>query len=137
MSDPYYDQGGQSDQSSWVQPAGNPGRGSWPPEQSGQTGQGQSGWSQQQSYQGQMGQDPLNGPLEMVRQHIENQIHQAIDQYANRIPGGSLMAPEAKRAASSILDSLERQADTQIDSRIGNIGGGLLGGNQNNQGGQL
>ena len=136
MADQNDDRSGQTDQSSWVQSA-DPRHGNVGPQQGGAIRQDQ--WQANPGQTGQTGQDPLDKPLDAVRQQIESQIHQAIDQYANRLPGGSLVAGSAKQAASHILDNLERQADSQIDSRLSNVPGvgGAFQGNQSNEGGQL
>ncbi len=63
-----------------------------------------------------------------ARQMAENQINQAIDQYGNKIPGGSKFTQQAKDAADGALNNLEQEAE----KRMGNLGG-LFGGNQNNQ----
>jgi hypothetical protein len=78
-------------------------------------------------------------PLDALRRQVESQIHQAIDQYASRLPGGSMVAGTAKQAVSGVLDNLERQADNAIDQRLGNLPGvgGMFGGNRSNEGGQL
>jgi len=56
----------------------------------------------------------------------QNQIDQAIDQYANKIPGGSGLTNQAKEAVGGILDGLEKEGE----NRIGDLGGGLFGGNK-------
>ncbi|MBA2287290.1 MAG: hypothetical protein H0W02_17605 [Ktedonobacteraceae bacterium] len=128
-----------SDQNPWVEPVGPGGnQGSQTPgnafgQSAGQAIPGQG--MPNQGMQGQMGHDPIDMPLDKARQFAEGQIHQAIDQYAGRLPGGSLIADQIKRAASGLLDGLERQADTQVDSRLGNLPG--MGGKYDpNQGGQ-
>ncbi len=90
--------------------------------QQGQFGnqQGQFG-NQQQGNQGQQG-----GMLSGARGMAENQIDQAIDQYANKIPGGSIFTNQAKEAAHGILDGLEKEGE----NRIGEFGSGLFGGNK-------
>jgi hypothetical protein len=128
-----------SDQNPWFQPVGPEGNQSsqMPGREFGQpTGQGMAGQEiPGQGMPGQMGNDPIDMPLDKARQFAESQIHQAIDHYAGRLPGGSFFADQAKRAASGLLDGLERQADTQIDSRLGNMPG--MGGKYDpNQGGQ-
>ena len=88
----------------------------------GQQGYGQSqqqGWGQQG--QQQQGQDPF-GAKQMANQQIDS----AIDQFANKIPGGEQYKQQAKDAASGELDNLEQQAE----QRFGNMGG-LFGGDQN------
>ncbi len=131
------DPNSQTDQSSWVQSVNPRERNTWTPQAQGQTPEGQ--WSQSQGRQNPVGQDPLDMPLDALRRQVEGQMHQAIDQYAGRLPGGSLAAGVAKQAVSGILDNLERQADTAIDQRLGNIPGvgGMFGGTRGNEGNQL
>jgi hypothetical protein len=50
-----------------------------------------------------------------------------------------MFAPEAKQAVAGILDGLQRQLESQAESRLGGMGGQLFG-EQNtppNQGGPL
>lgn len=132
-----YEPSGQPDQSSWVQSVNSRERNAWTPQPGGQMPESQ--WPPSQGVQNSVGQDPLDKPLDALRQEVESQMHQAIDQYASRLPGGSLVAGSAKQAVSGILDNLERQADSQIDTRLENIPGigGMFGGNRNNEGSQL
>jgi hypothetical protein len=58
-------------------------------------------------------------------------MDQAIDQFANKIPGGSQYAGQAKDAASGILGNLENEAE----KRAGGLGG-MFGGNQGDQSNQ-
>jgi len=53
------------------------------------------------------------------------QVDQAIDQFANKIPGGQQHAQQAKHAAGGILDNLEGEAE----KRMGDLGD-PFGGNQ-------
>ncbi len=76
----------------------------------------------------QQGQGQQGGLLGDARQMAENQIDQAIDQYGNKIPGGSQYTQQAKEAAGGLLNNLEQDAE----KRMGNLGG-LFDGNQNNQ----
>lgn len=132
-----YDPNSQTDQNSWVQPVNPRERNTWTPQPQGQMPESQ--WPQSQGMQNPIGQDPLDMPLDTLRRQVEGQMHQAIDQYAGRLPGGSLAAGVAKQAVSSILDNLERQADNAVDQRLGNIPGvgGMFGGNRGNEGNQL
>jgi hypothetical protein len=129
--------GGQTDQSSWVQPVNPRERNTWTPQPGSQMPEGQ--WPSSQGPQNPVSQDPLDMPLDALRRQVENQMHQAIDQYANRLPGGSLAAGVAKQAVSDVLDNLERQADSAIDQRLENIPGvgGMFGGNRGNTGSSL
>lgn len=73
-----------------------------------------------------------------VRLAVENQIYQAIDHYGSQVPGGEHFTPEAKNAASGILDNLQRQLEAQAANRMGGLGSGLFGeGEGGNQGSQL
>ncbi len=132
-----YDSSGQYGQSSWVQPVNPQERNAWMPQQNGQMPENQ--WPPSQGMQNPVPQDPLDMPLDALRRQVESQMHQAIDQYANRLPGGSMVAGAAKQAVSGILDNLERQADSALDSRLENVpgGGGLFDGSPNNERGQL
>lgn len=72
----------------------------------------------------------LNGPLNGVRQDIENQMGQLIDHYASHVPGGERFTPEAKKAMAGVLDGLQQQLENEAASRLGNFGGAF--GNQGN-----
>ena len=97
--------------------------------------QGQQGQYGNQGQQGQYGnpqqgnQGQQRGMLGGARDMAENQIDQAIDQYANKIPGGSGLTKQAKEAVGGILDGLEKEGE----NRIGELGGGLFGGNKGQQ----
>ncbi len=97
--------------------------------QQGQYGNQQGQFGNQQGQQGQYGNQQQGGILRGPRDMAENQIDQAIDQYANKIPGGSGLTPQAKEAAHNILDGLEKDGE----NRLGGLGGGLFGGNKGNQ----
>jgi hypothetical protein len=99
--------------------------------------QGQYG-NPQEPFGGQQGQygnpqqgNPAQqrGMLSGARDMAQNQIDQVIDQYANKIPGGSGFTQQAKEAASGILDGLEKEGE----NRINEMGGGLFGGNKEKQ----
>ncbi|MBV9227778.1 MAG: hypothetical protein JOZ18_00600 [Chloroflexi bacterium] len=72
----------------------------------------------------QQGQQGRQGMLSDVRQMAEQQIDQVIDQFGNKVPGGSQYTQQAKDAIGGILDNLEQE----VENRIGNLGGGMLGG---------
>lgn len=61
--------------------------------------------------------------LAKTRSQAQQQVNNAIDQLAQKIPGGDRIAKQAKDAASGILDSLEQQGG----KLIGNLGG-IFGG---------
>ncbi len=91
--------------------------------------QGQQGRSENQ--QGQQGnQNQQGGILRGARDMAENQVDQTIDQYANKIPGGTGLTQQAKEAVGGILDNLEKDGE----NRLGEMGGGLFGGNKDNSG---
>lgn len=72
------------------------------------------------------------GQLAQERQMAENQVDQAIDQLANKVPGGAQYAQKAKDEADKVLDNLEGE----LEKRMGNVGGmlgGLFGGHKDNQ----
>ena len=129
-------------QNSWVQSVGRPNQAPsseqpWSTQQGSQMGQ--EPWSSQQS-----GQNPgqgglLGGPVHMVRQDVESQMNGLIDHLAGQVPGGHTFAPEAKQAMAGILNDLQRQLESQAESRLGGMGGKLFGDQNNaaNQGGQL
>ncbi len=64
--------------------------------------------------------------LDGARNAAQNQVDQAIDQFGNKIPGGSQYTQQAKDAAHSVLDNLEQEGE----KRMGNLGG-IFGGNNN------
>ena len=72
---------------------------------------------------GQYGQG--QGAIHQARQMAGQQVDQAIDQFANKIPGGQQYAQQAKDAASSGLDALENEAQKRA--------GDLFGGGQSDQ----
>jgi len=81
------------------------------------------------------GQGNNQGPLAQERQMAEKQVDQAIDQLANKVPGGAQFAQKAKDEADVVLNNLEGE----LEKRLGNAGGllgGLFGGHKDNQGNQ-
>jgi hypothetical protein len=135
-----YDASGQMDQGQSGQGYG----GSFDPstQQQGQYGQsgGMSGQGYDQSGQmGQMGGQPGQDRFGGARQAAEGQVDNAIDQFANRIPGGAEHAQQAKDAANQGIDNLEQEAENRMGNAGGGIGGtlgGMFGGNAGDQGGQ-
>ena len=118
QQDQYGNQGNQQDQ------YGNQGnQGNQQDQYGNQNNQGN-----QQNQYGNQGNQGQQGVMGGARQMAENQINQAIDQYGNKIPGGSKFTQQAKDAADGALNNLEQEAE----KRMGNLGG-LFGGNQNNQ----
>ena len=72
---------------------------------------------------------------EQLKQMAEQRIDATIDQYAQKIPGGTQVSQQAKDAAGNVLDGLEKQAEAQAGNLLGNVGnevGGLFG-HQNEQ----
>ncbi len=63
---------------------------------------------------------------DQARQAAQQQVDSAIDQFANKIPGGQQYSQQAKDAAGGALENLEQQAE----NRFGNLGGLFGGGNQ-------
>jgi len=104
MSQDYQDYGQQQDQG-------------WMPQDPSQ------GYGQGSQQSGQQAQD--KGSLDAAKQMANQQIGQAIDQYASKIPGGQQLSQPAKEAVSGILDQMEKAAS----SRLGDIGG-MFGGGQ-------
>jgi hypothetical protein len=88
-----------------------------------QQGQQQGGW-QDPNQQGQQGQG--QGMFGGVNQMANQQIDSAIDQFANKIPGGQQYSQQAKDAASGALDNLEQQGVQEAEKRFG-FGGGNQG----------
>ncbi len=88
------------------------------------------GQGQQQGMppQQQTGQGQLGG----ARRMAEQQVDQAIDQFAQKIPGGQQYAQKAKDAASGILDNLEKEGENRVGG-LGGMLGGILGQNKENQ----
>ncbi|MBA2392718.1 MAG: hypothetical protein H0V70_08220 [Ktedonobacteraceae bacterium] len=140
QQDQYGNQGNQNNQNNQGQ-YGNQGNQDQYGNQSNQGNQGQQDQYGSQNNQGNQGQQDQygnqnnqnnqgqqGGALGGARQMAENQIDQAIDQYGNKIPGGSQFTKQAKEAAGGVLNNLEQEAE----KRMGNMGG-LFGGNQNNQ----
>ncbi|MBA2394381.1 MAG: hypothetical protein H0V70_16760 [Ktedonobacteraceae bacterium] len=97
--------------------------------QQGQQDQYGNQQGQQDQYGNQNNQDQNNnqgGALGGARGAADNQINQAIDQFGNKIPGGSQYTDQAKKAASEALDNLQQEGE----KRMGNLGGMFGGDNQ-------
>lgn len=72
-----------------------------------------------------VGNQPNQGQAGMMgeaRQFAENQIDQAIDQYANKIPGGEGYTQPVKNVAHGLLDDLEQAAQQRLDNLEGQGG---------------
>jgi hypothetical protein len=100
---------------------------------------GQQQWpeqqSQQQAAQGQSDQ-LIHNQLDAGRHIAEQQIDSAIDQLAQKVPGGTQYTQQAKEAASNVLDKLEGELEQEAEKRLGNLGGmlgGLFGHHQDKQ----
>jgi hypothetical protein len=97
--------------------------------------QTQNQGSQQQDAQGQSEQ-VIHNQLDAARHIAEQQIDSAIDQLAQKVPGGTHYTQQAKDAASGVLDKLEGQLEQEAEKRLGNLGGmlgGLFGHHQDKQ----
>ncbi|MGZ5233994.1 MAG: hypothetical protein ACXWQR_23665 [Ktedonobacterales bacterium] len=57
-------------------------------------------------------QDSYSG----VRQAVQRQIDEALDVFANQIPGGGLAAERAKAEVDRILDRMERSGEDRRDA---------------------
>jgi len=71
---------------------------------------------------------------EQLKQQAEQKIDATIDQFAQKIPGGTQFSQQAKDAAGHALDELEKQAEAQAGNLLGNAGnaiGGLFGHHNN------
>jgi hypothetical protein len=100
---------------------------------------GQQQWPEQQSQQqaapGQSDQ-LIHEQLDAGRHIAEQQVDAAIDQLAQKVPGGTQYTQQAKDAASSVLDKLEGELEQEAEKRLGNMGGmlgGLFGHHQDKQ----
>lgn len=69
------------------------------------------------------GQDQLGG----AKQQAEDQINNAIDEFASKVPGGDQFSQQAKDAAAGGLDNIEQQAEGKLGDLPGI--GGMFGGN--------
>lgn len=97
--------------------------------------QTQNQGGQQQAAQGQSEQ-VIHNQLDAARHIAEQQIDSAIDQLAQKVPGGAQYTEQAKDAASGVLDKLEGQLEQEAEKRLGNLGGmlgGLFGHHQDKQ----
>ncbi len=100
--------------------------------QGGQQGYDPNQQGGQQSYDpNQQGGQQQNqgGQFSGAKQQAQQGMDQAIDQFANKIPGGQQYSQQAKDAAGGVLNNLEGEAE----KRLGGGLGGLFGGNQGNQ----
>jgi hypothetical protein len=75
------------------------------------------------------GQPPVGDPgmLGNARQRAEQQADSAIDQFADRVPGGEKHAQQAKDAVSDQMDNLEDQAQGRSGGGLGEKLGHLFG----------
>lgn len=73
--------------------------------------------------------------LEAAKQMAERQVDQAIDQFAQKIPGGAGYAQQAKDAAAGVLDNLESEAEKHMGD-VGGMLGGLFGHHKDKQSNQ-
>ena len=66
-----------------------------------------------------MSDNTNEGMLKSARDAAEQQVDNAIDQFAGKIPGGENYKQQAKDAADGILDNLQKEGE----NRIGGMGG--------------
>ncbi len=59
------------------------------------------------------------GMLSGARNVAEQQVDQAIDQFAGKIPGGEQYKQQAKDAASGVLRNLEKEGENRINGMGG------------------
>ncbi|GAC1427291.1 MAG: hypothetical protein PVS3B3_18530 [Ktedonobacteraceae bacterium] len=74
--------------------------------------------------------------MDQMKHQAEQQIDGTIDQFAQKIPGGTQFSQQAKDAMAGVLDNLEKQAEEQGGSILGNVGnaiGGLFGHHKDGQ----
>lgn len=112
MSNDYQDPAQQQNPNQQPQQQGNPNQ---PSQQ-----QNPQGGSAQQQGQGNPAQ------LEAAKHMAEQQLDQVIDQFAQKIPGGTAHAQQAKDAAAGLLDNLEKEAEQHMGD-VGGMLGGLFG----------
>ncbi len=68
--------------------------------------------------------------VDALKQQAEQKIDETIDQFAQKVPGGTQFSQQAKDAMAGALDNLEKQAEEQGGNILGNIGnsiGGIFG----------
>lgn len=68
--------------------------------------------------------------MDQYKHQAEQKIDETIDQFAQKIPGGTQFSQQAKDAMSGVLDNLEKEAEAQGGNILGNLGdtiGGLFG----------
>ncbi len=74
--------------------------------------------------------------MDALKNQAEQKIDETIDQFAQKIPGGTQFSGQAKEAMSGVLDNLEKQAEEQGGNILGNIGnsiGGIFGHHKDEQ----
>ena len=59
------------------------------------------------------------GMLSGARNASEQQVNQAIDQFAGKIPGGEQYKQQAKDAADGILNNLQKEGENRINGMGG------------------
>ncbi len=62
------------------------------------------------------------GPLSGARHTAEQQVDQAIDTFANKIPGGTQFSQQAKDAANGVLLNLENEGEKRLNDAGGTQG---------------
>jgi hypothetical protein len=106
-------------------PPQQPGGPNQPPYQGGASQQGNLNQAPQQRQEG-------NDPFDAAKHLAEQQIDSAIDQFAQKIPGGTAHAQQAKDAAEGLLDNLEKQAEEHMGD-VGGMLGNLFGHHKDTQ----
>lgn len=97
-----------------------------------QNNQGTQDQSSQQRTSPQQ-QSPISpAQLDAARHIAEQQVDKAIDQFAQKIPGGTEHVQQAKDAASNILDKMEQEAEEHMGD-LGGMLGGLFGHHKDKQ----
>jgi hypothetical protein len=74
------------------------------------------GRGQQRKASGEGPGDIARGSYSGVRQEVERQIDEALDVFANQIPGGGLSVDRAKAEVARILDRMERTGEDRLDT---------------------
>ena len=85
--------------------------------------------NQNSGQSGQSGQNDMEDKaLQGARDQAQTQVDNAIDQFAQKVPGGEAVSGTAKNAVHGVLDNLEQQAQNKADEMLGGMLGGILGG---------
>lgn len=74
--------------------------------------------------------------MDALKHTAEQKIDETIDQFAQKVPGGTQFSQQAKDAMSGVLDNLEKEAEQQGGNILGNLGntiGGIFGHHKDEQ----